>query len=157
MLWRASQAAERALDRALLGLPLTARQYVVLALLAAGGSESHVELVRLSGMDRTTLADVTLRLQRRGLLERRPGVRDTRRVGLRLTAVGVEVLGQAQVIVDKVEALIFVGLPASARQDLVGLLACVARLRPSPGPLAGLDRGGPPTASRAGDAADGSV
>src|SRR5579872_5638209 len=67
---------------------LTQRQYAVLA--AAGSDEglSQSDLVRATGIDRSTLADLVARMTKRGLLERERSATDARANTVRVSEAG---------------------------------------------------------------------
>src|SRR3972149_3585870 len=67
---------------------LTPRQYAVLVSVAEHEGLSQTGLVDRTGIDRSTLADIVRRMQRKGLLRRRRTKEDARAYVLKLTAEG---------------------------------------------------------------------
>ena len=67
---------------------LTPLQFAALMKLAEVSAVSQNELGRLTAMDPNTVQGVVQRLERRGLIERRPHPEDRRRVNLALNASG---------------------------------------------------------------------
>ena len=67
---------------------VTARQYVLLAALQCSKGVSQTELTRITGIDRSTLSSLVVRLQQRGLVKRRRSNADARTYQVRLTKAG---------------------------------------------------------------------
>src|SRR5476649_2753339 len=90
---------------------LTQRQFTVLAAAGVTDGVSQSDLVRATGIDRSTLADLVARMIAKGLLERERSATDARANSVRLSAAGRAALSEG-------------GRPA-ARSDakLLGLLA----------------------------------
>lgn len=72
----------------------TQRQYAVLAAAAARDGATQAQLVRLTGIDRSTLADIAGRMIAKGLLERERSSVDARANAVRLTEVGRATLAE---------------------------------------------------------------
>ena len=85
LLHRASQAAEDHFSRLAAGAEVTPRQFAVLAAVARDPNVSQTELVHLTGVDRSTMADIVRRLVRNGLLARNRTREDARAYSIRLT------------------------------------------------------------------------
>jgi DNA-binding MarR family transcriptional regulator len=92
LLHRASQRATEIFALETRTFDITARQYAVLTAVAQHEGLSQTDLVRLTGIDRSTLADVVQRLLRRGIIEREKTTRDGRTYAVSLTARGHEIL-----------------------------------------------------------------
>jgi DNA-binding MarR family transcriptional regulator len=75
---------------------ITQRQYAVLAAAAEREGATQADLVRITGIDRSTLADMAQRMIAKGLLERERSALDARANAVRLTAGGREALTLAQ-------------------------------------------------------------
>lgn len=75
---------------------LTQRQFAVLAAADAREGATQADLVRVTGIDRSTLADMAKRMIDKGLLERERSNLDARANAVRLTAAGRSTLGAAQ-------------------------------------------------------------
>jgi DNA-binding MarR family transcriptional regulator len=88
LLHRASQRATEIFAIETRRFDLTARQYAVLTAIAGHEGLSQTGLVQLTGIDRSTLADVVQRLLKRGIIERERTVRDGRTYAVRLSADG---------------------------------------------------------------------
>src|SRR3954466_4548375 len=75
---------------------ITQRQYAVLAAAAEREGATQADLVRITGIDRSTLADMAQRMIVKGLLERERSAVDARANAVRLTQAGQEALEVAQ-------------------------------------------------------------
>src|SRR6185312_16697833 len=82
---------------------LTPRQLAVLVTVAQNEGLSQTGLVDRTGIDRSTLADIVRRLQRKGLLQRRRTKEDARAYAVKLTDEGRRVLRTAEPIAKKVD------------------------------------------------------
>ena len=105
---------------------LTQRQYAVLS--AASGIEnpSQTDLVALTGIDRSTLAELVARMIDKGLLQRERSADDGRAKTVRLTEAGHAVLGQARPRVRAADKRILSLLPKPKRDGFIKLLARLA-------------------------------
>ena len=112
-------------------LGITARQFVVLSVVDGLEDPSQTLLCEVSGIDRSTLADIVRRLVQRGLLSRRRTRRDARMYAVRITDEGKRMLEQATPIAEKVDAALLAALTPSERENLNTLLQKV--LSPSAG------------------------
>jgi len=64
---------------------LTQRQYAVLSAVATQDGLTQTDLVRITGIDRSTLADMAARMITKGLLERQRSASDARANAVSLT------------------------------------------------------------------------
>lgn len=117
---------------------ITQRQYAVLAAAADREGSTQADLVRTTGIDRSTLADMAQRMIGKGLLERERSTLDARANAVRLTTAGREVLALARPRMAAADArlLKLVG-GGGRRQTLLDLLQVLT---------AGLDTGDGKTA-----------
>ncbi|WP_374469577.1 MarR family winged helix-turn-helix transcriptional regulator [Phenylobacterium sp.] len=121
---------------------LTPRQYTVMAGIAAEEGVSQAQLVARTGIDRSTMAVMTLRLARKGLLERPMSTSDRRRQALRLTPAGHAVLKEAQPRMARANQQLLSLLPRGRGEALHGLLAMLlARSALATGPTPGAPPG----------------
>ena len=88
LLHRASQCAEELFERHIGRIDLTARQYAILRAVSQSEGLTQTAIVEVTGIDRSTLAEMTLRLAKKGLLQRRRTRRDARAYAVRLTDAG---------------------------------------------------------------------
>jgi DNA-binding MarR family transcriptional regulator len=92
------RALQRALDlyaKAAGANAVTHRQFAVLSAAAGAEGLSQTDLVRATGIDRSTLADLVARMIGKGLLERERSSADGRANAVRLTDMGRAALDQA--------------------------------------------------------------
>jgi len=92
LLHRASQRASEIFAQETRDFDLTARQYAVITTVAQHEGLSQTDLVRLTGIDRSTLADVVQRLLKRGVIQRQRTMQDGRTYAVSLSAEGRELL-----------------------------------------------------------------
>jgi DNA-binding MarR family transcriptional regulator len=92
LLHRASQRASEIFAVETRDFDLTARQFAVLSTVARHEGLSQTDLVRLTGIDRSTLADVVQRLLRRGIIQRERTTQDGRTYAVTLSAQGRDLL-----------------------------------------------------------------
>jgi DNA-binding MarR family transcriptional regulator len=92
LLHRASQRASEIFAIETRDFDLTARQFAVLSTVAQHEGLSQTDLVRLTGIDRSTLADVVQRLLRRGIIARTRTTQDGRTYAVTLSQPGRELL-----------------------------------------------------------------
>ena len=90
LLHRASQRADDIFAKQVGEIGLTARQFAVLLTVAESTSPSQTDIVRDTGIDRSTVADMVRRMARNGLLQRRRSREDARANILQLTEFGTE-------------------------------------------------------------------
>lgn len=105
---------------------LTARQVTVLAAVEQHDGASQTDLVALTGIDRSTLADMIQRLLARDLLMRKRAENDQRANTVHLSAKGAKALKTALGAVARAEARVLEALPAPKRPEFVRLLATIA-------------------------------
>jgi DNA-binding MarR family transcriptional regulator len=105
---------------------LTPRQLAVLFTVSQKEGLSQTGLVERTGVDRSTLADIVRRLQRKGLLQRRRTREDARAYAVKLTEEGRRVLRTAEPLARKVDERILEALPAKQREQFVDDLLAIA-------------------------------
>ena len=101
---------------------LTQRQFTVLEAVLHREGESQTALVRETGIDRSTLADLVTRLETHGYLSRKRSDRDARVNFVFLTEAGRDVLMNAQPQVSLVDQAIIGSLPERNRKVFVASL-----------------------------------
>ena len=97
----------------------TPQQFALLVSVARHPGASQIELVRLSGIDRSTLAEMARRLVARGLLARRRARGDGRAYSLRITRAGHAFITEAAPGVVRAQERILALLPAARRRGFV--------------------------------------
>jgi DNA-binding MarR family transcriptional regulator len=105
---------------------LTPRQFAVLYTVEAHEGLSQTDLVRATGIDRSTLADMIGRMLKKDHLARRRTDDDARANSVRITASGRKALKAALPAVARAEAKILDVLPASRRNDFLRALNLIA-------------------------------
>ena len=105
---------------------LTQRQFTVLAAAGAANGVSQSDLVRATGIDRSTLADLVARMISKGLLERERSTTDARANTVRLSASGRAALSTGGKPAAKSDARLLDLLPPKKRDSFVKTLATLA-------------------------------
>jgi DNA-binding MarR family transcriptional regulator len=128
LLKRASQyAASIYMDR--VGTGLTQRQFAVLMGAERNEGASQTELVRVTGIDRSTLADLVARLMAQGYLQARREGDDGRTNAVRLTAAGRRALRAAEPGAGDADKQVLAAVPPKHRKSFIeGLISLSSRL-----------------------------
>ena len=100
-------------------------QYSVLAVLDRLGHASQRELCDEVDLDRSTVADIVMRMERRGLIERERDPDDNRRKTVRLTPTGPAERARLKPLVEQVQTELTVTL---APRESAALRAALIRL-----------------------------
>jgi DNA-binding MarR family transcriptional regulator len=106
---------------------LTQRQFAVLFAIDQREGMSQTELVEATGIDRSTLADMIVRMQKKDYLARRRTEEDQRANSVRITAAGRRALKTALPAVTKSEARLLDALPARSRGEFIKCLILLAK------------------------------
>jgi len=106
---------------------LTQRQYAVLAAVAADEGLTQTDLVRATGIDRSTLADMIARMIDKGYLGRERSITDARAKTVRLTEMGREALDDALPKVAGADARILGYLTAGKRDAFITALSALSK------------------------------
>lgn len=101
---------------------LTQRQYAVLAAVETKEGLTQTDLVRITGIDRSTLADMAARMIVKGLLERQRSASDARANAVNLTEAGRAVLEEARPKMAAADARLLKLISGGKRDTLTGLL-----------------------------------
>jgi DNA-binding MarR family transcriptional regulator len=105
---------------------LTKQQLTVLAALEHNEGVSQTALVEITGIDRSTLAEMVRRMLERGLLSRKRTEEDARANAVAISAAGRKALRSASTAADRAERALLDPLPASERQRFVKSLSIIA-------------------------------
>jgi DNA-binding MarR family transcriptional regulator len=105
---------------------LTSRQFTILKAVEQNEGASQTKLVKATGIDRSTLADVVARLIDQGYLNRRRRADDARANTVRLSAAGRRALKTVSPGVEEVDRQILAALPRSHRKPFIEALAILA-------------------------------
>lgn len=112
---------------------LTQRQFAVLEAVSHKAGLTQTDLVRATGIDRSTLADLVARMTTKGLLDREKSTLDARAKAVRLSPAGEAALEAARPRVEAADKRIVSLLPKGKRDiflDLLGELAGEADAAP---------------------------
>jgi MarR family transcriptional regulator, temperature-dependent positive regulator of motility len=105
---------------------LTHRQFIVLQAADANEGKSQTDLVKITGIDRSTLADLVARLMSQGYLQRRRTKEDGRTNAIRLTPAGKKALRGVQNGADDVDKQLLSLVASGDRKTLTDCLAVLA-------------------------------
>lgn len=105
---------------------LTQRQYAVLAAVAGRTGLTQSELVRATGIDRSTLAELVARMETRGLVARVRSAADARANSVHLTDAGAAALESGAAPAAAADERLLDALPAKKRASFVKLLSSLA-------------------------------
>lgn len=105
---------------------LTQRQFAVLEAVSHKSGLTQTDLVRATGIDRSTLADLVSRMTAKGLLAREKSAIDARAKAVSLSGPGQAALDAARPKVEAADKRILALLPKAKRDGFLGLLAELA-------------------------------
>jgi DNA-binding MarR family transcriptional regulator len=125
LLHRAGQCAEDLFDTEVGNRGLTARQFAVLIAVAEDQGASQSDLVKRTGIDRSTLGGLVLRLQRKRLLQRRRKMEDSRTYAIKLTEKGRGLLLAAEPLAKRVDERILDALSSDQREQFIDALVTI--------------------------------
>ncbi len=101
---------------------LTPRQFILLKAISENRGLTQAELVGLTGIDRSTLADMISRLIKKGFLQRVRTKPDTRATGVIITAEGRRILNATEPKVREANSKMLSGLSSKQQSDLIEVL-----------------------------------
>src|SRR5271154_3768567 len=105
---------------------LTKQQYTLLAALEHNDGASQTVLVEITGIDRSTLAEMVRRMLEKGLLSRERTEEDQRANAVVISPAGRKALRSARNAADRAERALLEPLPPGERQRFVKALAAIA-------------------------------
>ena len=105
---------------------LTKQQFTVLAALEHNDGVSQTALVEMTGIDRSTLAEMVRRMLEKGLLSRERTEEDARANAVAITQSGRKALRSARNAADRAERALLDALPPAERTRFVKSLAAIA-------------------------------
>ncbi|MBA3812670.1 MAG: winged helix-turn-helix transcriptional regulator [Caulobacteraceae bacterium] len=111
---------------------VTQRQFTVLAAAGAADGQTQNDLVRATGIDRSTLADLVARMAAKGLLEREPSATDARANTVRLSKAGRDALAQSATPAAAADARLLAFLSPKKRESFLKILATLAAAADAP-------------------------
>ncbi len=106
---------------------VTQRQYAVLAAVAEHDGLTQTDLVRATGIDRSTLADMISRMIAKGYLDRERSTQDGRANKVSLTVEGRAILDDAAPRVAAADTRILSYLAGNKRESFLGVLRDLAK------------------------------
>ncbi len=106
---------------------LTQRQYAVLSAVETQEGLTQTDLVRITGIDRSTLADMAARMIVKGLLERQRSAADARANAVSLTDAGRAALEEARPKMAAADARLLKLIGGGKRESLTNLLRDLVR------------------------------
>lgn len=125
LLRRAVQYANDLFSREPGASDLTKQQFTVLAAVEQNEGMSQTDLVAITGIDRSTLAEMIRRMIDKGLLDRERTEADQRANAVRIAMAGRKALRSARAASDRVERTLLAGLSATDRARFVKMLSTV--------------------------------
>lgn len=126
LLRRAEQFAADLFARSDLHDGVTLRQTVLMAAIGEAEGASQSDLVRTTGVDRSTLAEMMARMEKRGLIARAAAADDGRAKSVRLTGEGRRRLNDALPAIRAVDRALLAALPVSQRAAFQSILSGLA-------------------------------
>jgi DNA-binding MarR family transcriptional regulator len=105
---------------------LTKQQFTLLAALEHNDGVSQTSLVDITGIDRSTLAEMVRRMLEKGLLSRERTEEDQRANSVAISQSGRKALRSARTASERAEKALLESLPLAERPKLIKLLATVA-------------------------------
>jgi DNA-binding MarR family transcriptional regulator len=125
LLRRAVQYANDLFSREPGASDLTKQQFTVLAAVEQNEGMSQTDLVGITGIDRSTLAEMIRRMIEKGLLDRERTESDQRANAVRIAASGKKALRSARTASERVERTLLSGLAATDRTKFLKMLSVV--------------------------------
>ncbi len=126
LLHRAQQFAAERFTKAMAGAKLTQRQFAVLHATAEEEGLTQTQLVKSTGIDRSTLAELVARMVKNGLLEREKLADDARANAVKLTPSGRDLLNAAMLGALEADKAILSALPKNKRASFLETLRRIA-------------------------------
>lgn len=126
LLHRAQQFASERFTNAMAGARLTQRQFAVLHATAQQEGLTQTDLVKATGIDRSTLAELVARMVKNGLLEREKLEGDARANAVKLSTEGRTLLEVATLGAMEADEAILSSLPKNKRASFLETLRRIA-------------------------------
>lgn len=126
LLRRAQQYADDLYKKEVGAKGPTARQFTVLHTISENEGLSQTDLVRKTGIDRSTLADMIARLTKQGMVARQRTKTDARANAVKLTAAGKKAVKSAEAKVQKAEEEALSMLPKTQQASFMKNLKAYA-------------------------------
>ncbi len=130
LLHRAGQRADENFTALSGQSDLTPRQYAVLRAVASTEEPSQTAIVRETGIDRSTLAEMIRRMIAKGLLTRRRTRRDARAYAVKLTPAGEAALQAIEPVVQRADEELLSPLTERERRAFIEALSRILQATP---------------------------
>lgn len=127
LLHRARQRADELLTRHLSISGLTPRQFAVMCAVQKEPGLSQVDITNRTGTDRSTIAELIVRLEKDGLVQRSRSKRDARAHVVDLGPKGEERIQLALPALHAADSELLTAIPADARDEFVFALQQIAQ------------------------------
>ena len=127
LLHRAQQFAAERFSDATGDVQVTPRQFTVLSALADADGATQTQLVKSTGIDRSTLAELIGRMAEKGLVTRERAAADARANSVTLTDAGRALHAEAVAGAMAADETILAALPKNKRANFVDALQRIAR------------------------------
>lgn len=132
LIHRAEQCASELFHLELGDADMTPRQFTVLAAISQEPGLSQTRLVETTGIDRSTIAAITRRLLKKGLVQRRRTTRDARAYAVSMTDLGWAALKKSDHHARRVDDKLLAALPPNARTRFIEDLSTIVNtLKPA--------------------------
>lgn len=105
---------------------LTLRQYAVLRALSTAAGQTQTDLVKATGVDRSTLAEMIKRLEAKRLVARERAEDDARANAVSITATGKSLLAGVTSRVSKADSAILAVVPKAQQKAFIATLQKIA-------------------------------
>ncbi len=128
LLHRAEQLAADRFTQLVGADNVTLRQFAVLAAIAQSPGLSQSDLVRATGVDRSTMADMMTRMERRGWVTRTASTLDARAHSVRLAPAGEAILAKTTKHARAADTAILDELRPAKRRAFLSTLTKLARI-----------------------------
>ncbi len=104
---------------------LTSRQFAVLSVVGRHLDLSQTDLVDVTGIDRSTLADIVRRMLKKGLLSRRRTEADQRAYAIRLSPEGQSIFDEYKPNAARADTRILAAIPIETREAFMRALKAI--------------------------------
>jgi DNA-binding MarR family transcriptional regulator len=132
LLHRGGQYAEEVFSLSIGNSDITPRQYEILSAVAKKDGVSQTDIVNVTGIDRSTTAELVSRLVKKGWLQRRRTKEDARTYAVRLTATGKKALKIGEGACLEADEKVLAVLSSAQRAKLINALGAIVQKLGSP-------------------------
>jgi DNA-binding MarR family transcriptional regulator len=110
---------------------MTSRQFAVLTAISRNPGVNQTELVAVTGVDRSTMAEVIKRLIQKGMVKRKRSKEDTRAYAVSLMPAGAELLASVEPAVQLIEKQILSSLSQRERALMLDMMQRLSAAYPA--------------------------